>query len=59
MCEKPMAQTIRRIRSGGMGAARFTGATDAQVMGPGDQWRFTKALAGRDSTRGPEARQEG
>jgi hypothetical protein len=27
-----------------MGAARFIEATNTQVMGPGDQWRFNKAL---------------
>jgi predicted dehydrogenase len=37
---------IQRVRSGEMGAARFIEATNTQVMGPGDQWRFNKALAG-------------
>ncbi|WP_247881029.1 Gfo/Idh/MocA family protein [Skermanella sp. TT6] len=39
-------ETIQRVRSGDMGAARFIEATNTQVMGPGDQWRFSKALAG-------------
>ncbi|WP_037459419.1 Gfo/Idh/MocA family protein [Skermanella stibiiresistens] len=39
-------ETIQRMRSGELGAARFIEATNTQVMGPADQWRFKKALAG-------------
>ncbi|MGF7211249.1 putative dehydrogenase [Skermanella aerolata] len=39
-------EVIQRVRSGDMGAARIIEATNTQVMGPGDQWRFRKALAG-------------
>ncbi|WP_207479753.1 Gfo/Idh/MocA family protein [Arenibaculum pallidiluteum] len=39
-------ETIRRVRSGELGSARFIEATNTQVMGPADQWRFKRALAG-------------
>jgi len=39
-------EAIRLVRSGELGSARIIEATNTQVMGPADQWRFRKALAG-------------
>jgi predicted dehydrogenase len=36
----------KAVRDGGLGAVRIIEATNTQVMGTGDQWRFRKDLAG-------------
>jgi predicted dehydrogenase len=37
---------IELVRSGELGPLRFIEATNMQTMGPRNQWRFRKALAG-------------
>src|SRR6476660_8447225 len=39
-------QAIQLLRSGKLGSPRFIEATNTQVMGLAEQWRFWKALAG-------------
>jgi predicted dehydrogenase len=42
-------EAMRLLRSGDYGAARIIEASNTQVQGTGDQWRFRKALAGGGS----------
>ncbi|HEX2528914.1 MAG TPA: Gfo/Idh/MocA family oxidoreductase [Geminicoccus sp.] len=37
---------IEMVRGGELGGLRFIEATNTQTMGPGNQWRFRKALTG-------------
>ncbi len=39
-------EVVRLFRSGELGRARIIQAANTQTMGPADQWRFDKALAG-------------
>ncbi|HEV7253468.1 MAG TPA: Gfo/Idh/MocA family oxidoreductase [Mesorhizobium sp.] len=39
-------EAIKIFRSGALGRARQIEATNVQTMGPADQWRFNRALAG-------------